>query len=43
MERVRIPFADFDDMDGHDITAIVFVGGPQTGKFRFQLDDVKLR
>lgn len=28
--------------DGHDIMAILFVGGPAAGKFDFQIDDVRL-
>jgi imidazolonepropionase-like amidohydrolase len=37
-----IPFSSFNGTDGHDISAILFVGGPAPGKFVFQVDDVKL-
>jgi len=30
------------DSDGHDVEAILFTGGPATGKFKFQLDEVGL-
>ena len=36
------PFSAFEGADGHDVTGIAFVAGPAPGKFRFQLDDVKL-
>jgi hypothetical protein len=29
--------------DGHDVTASLFFGGPQAGKFEFQIDGVQLR
>jgi len=35
-------FADFDGLDGGDITAIAFVGGPKPGPIRFQIDDLAL-
>lgn len=40
-KKKSIPFSDFGT-DGHDIAAILFVGGPTAGKFDFQVDDVKL-
>lgn len=41
-KQFTIPFAAFNGTDGHDISAILFVGGPAAGKFDFQIDDVKL-
>jgi imidazolonepropionase-like amidohydrolase len=37
-----IPFSAFNGTDGHDISAILFVGGPTAGKFDFQVDEIKL-
>jgi imidazolonepropionase-like amidohydrolase len=36
------PIASFDGMDGKDVTAIIVVGGPAPGPFRFQIDDVRM-
>jgi imidazolonepropionase-like amidohydrolase len=41
-KKFSIPFSAFDGTDGHDISAILFVGGPARGKFDFQIDEVKL-
>jgi len=41
-KQFSIPFSAFNGTDGHDISAILFVGGPTAGKFDFQIDDVKL-
>jgi len=41
-KKTTIPFASFNGTDGHDIMAILFVGGPAAGKFDFEIDDVKL-
>lgn len=41
-KKTSIPFSAFNGTDGHDISAILFVGGPAAGKFEFQIDDVKL-
>src|SRR5215469_5563 len=41
-KQFSIPFSAFDGSDGHDIAAILFVGGPNPGKFDFEIDDVKL-
>lgn len=41
-KRTTFPFSAFNGTDGHDITAILFVGGPAPGKFDFQIDDVSL-
>jgi len=41
-KKTTIPLSAFNDTDGHDITAILFVGGPAPGKFDFQIDDVSL-
>jgi hypothetical protein len=41
-KETNIPFSAFNGTDGHDISAILFVGGPAAGKFEFQIDNVKL-
>jgi imidazolonepropionase-like amidohydrolase len=41
-KQFNIPFSAFNGTDGHDLSAILFVGGPTAGKFDFQIDDVKL-
>ena len=41
-KKTSIPFSAFNGTDGHDISAILFVGGPAAGKFDFQVDDVRL-
>jgi len=41
-KKLRVPFSGFNGTDGHDISAILFVGGPAAGKFDFQIDEVKL-
>jgi len=40
--QTTVPFSAFNGTDGHDISAILFVGGPAPGKFNFQIDDIKL-
>jgi imidazolonepropionase-like amidohydrolase len=37
------PLSAFNGTDGHDINAILFVGGPQPGKFDFQIDEIQLQ
>ena len=41
-KRTSVPFSAFNGTDGHDISAILFVGGPAPGKFDFQIDDIGL-
>ena len=41
--EITLPFAAFDGIDGHDVLAIIFSGGPTTGAFAFQLDDVRIQ
>ncbi len=41
-KKVSIPFSAFNGTDGHDIAAILFVGGPAAGKFDFQIDQIRL-
>jgi len=38
----QFPFGKFDSSDGHDIQAILISGGPEPGKFSFQIDEVSL-
>jgi hypothetical protein len=40
--KTSIPFSAFNGTDGHDISAILFVGGPAAGKFDFQVDEIAL-
>jgi hypothetical protein len=42
-KQFSFPLSSFNGTDGHDVTAILFVGGPQAGEFDFQIDDVQLR
>jgi hypothetical protein len=37
------PLSAFGGIDGHDLMALMFVGGPQPGPFAFQVDDVRFR
>lgn len=41
-KKIGLPFSAFNGTDGHDISAILFVGGPTAGKFDFQIDEIKL-
>lgn len=41
-KRFSIPFSAFNGTDGHDVGAILFVGGPTAGKFDFEIDEIKL-
>ena len=41
-KKISIPFSAFNGTDGHDIAAILFVGGPAAGKFDFQIDQIRL-
>ena len=41
-KKNTIPFSSFNGTDGHDISAILFVGGPNAGTFNFHIDDVRL-
>ena len=42
-KKLSVPFSGFNGTDGHDISAILFVGGPVAGKFDFQIDGIKLQ
>ena len=37
------PLSAFGGIDGRDIMALMFVGGPQPGLFRLQIDDIRFR
>ena len=41
-KKISLPFSGFNGTDGHDLSAILFVGGPAPGKFDFQIDEIKL-
>jgi imidazolonepropionase-like amidohydrolase len=42
-KQFTFPLSAFNGTDGHDVTAILFVGGPQAGKFEFQIDEIQLQ
>ncbi len=42
-KKISIPLSAFNGTDGHDISAILFVGGPTAGTFDFQIDEVRLK
>ena len=41
--EVALPFSAFGDVDGHDLTALLFAGGPAPGEFSFVIDGVRLQ
>jgi imidazolonepropionase-like amidohydrolase len=41
--EITMPFASFGGMDGHDLMAVIFVGGTAAGTFSFQIDNVSFR
>jgi imidazolonepropionase-like amidohydrolase len=41
--EVRFPFSRFGGIEGHDVQAILFSGGPQAGDFRFFIDGVRVQ
>jgi len=41
--EVVIPLSAFGGTDGHDITAVIFSGGPAVGNFAFQIDHVRFQ
>ena len=41
--EVVLPFSAFGDVDGRDLTAFLFAGGPAPGQFSFLIDGVRLR
>jgi len=41
--ELSVPLSAFNGTDGHDVNAILFVGGPQAGKFEFQIDEIQLQ
>jgi imidazolonepropionase-like amidohydrolase len=42
-KQYSFPLSAFNGTDGHDVSAILFVGGPQPGKFDFQIDEIRLQ
>jgi imidazolonepropionase-like amidohydrolase len=42
-KQFSFPLSAFNGTDGHDVAAILFVGGPQAGKFEFQIDEIRLQ
>jgi hypothetical protein len=41
-KQYKMPLSSFNGTDGHDIAAILFVGGPAAGAFELYLDDIAL-
>jgi len=41
--EVVLSLSGFGGIDGHDLTALIFSGGPAAGAFAFQIDDVRFR
>jgi len=41
-KQYTFPFSKFGGSDGHDVQAILFSGGPEIGKFSFEIDEVGL-
>ena len=39
-KKFSMPLSAFNGTDGHDFAALLFVGGPNAGKFEFQLDEI---
>jgi hypothetical protein len=42
-KEYTIPFSAFGGIDGHDLMAVIFAGGPAPGTFAFQVDEVGFR
>lgn len=42
-KEYRFQLSQFNGMDGHDLTGLLFTGGPALGKFAFQIDDVRFQ
>ncbi len=42
-QRFSFEFAEFGKVDGKDMMGILFSGGPASGKFEFQVDQVELQ
>jgi hypothetical protein len=40
-KQYSFSLSSFEGMDGHDLMAMVFAGGPESGHFRFEIDDVR--
>ena len=40
-KQFRLKLSDFGGTEGHDMTSVMFAGGPATGKFSFQIDEVR--
>jgi imidazolonepropionase-like amidohydrolase len=41
--QVTLPLSGFGGIDGHDIMALIFAGGPRAGGFSFQIDNVRFK
>jgi len=42
-KQYTMPLSSFNGTDGHDVTAILFVGGPAAGAFELWIDNIGLR
>ncbi|MDB4966994.1 MAG: amidohydrolase family protein [Myxococcales bacterium] len=41
-KQVTMQLADFDGVDGRDLMALLWTGGPEAGKFSFAVDEIEL-
>ena len=41
--QYAFPLSSFGGIDGHDLRAVLFAGGPAPGPFAFRIDDVQFR
>jgi hypothetical protein len=41
--QFTFPLSSFGGIDGHDLMALLFVGGPKPGPFSLQIDEVRFR
>ena len=42
-KEYAFPFSAFGGIDGHDLMAVIFAGGPTPGPFSFRIDDIRFR
>lgn len=42
-QEVAMPWKSFGGLDGSDVMAVIFAGGPAAGAFSFQVDEVAIR
>lgn len=42
-QEYRFPLAGFQGVEGHDLTMLLFAGGPEPGGFALQIDNVRFQ